>query len=462
MAITIQNTISQSITPTYSDIIAVVTSNSSSNDNYSFVVDVKNDANAKLARYRFVPNQEGIGVINLSSFFRNELTPPTDAWKGKFTSGVTNGLDRYEIVYGEEWSANPTSSIVLYNGVDDTVGDPEATSSLIAPDLYNYFVPAILNRNEETEYQWDTSPYYYEPAQSITATNVFLTDMPKTDIPIRYTDYMCISMFLGETYSGSGVWNDMIRVRTQAFDVNNSAVGSTNGITNIQSVNSDAIRTSTGQDFQSISGSYFAAYPSDLFHNRLTHMGCGWSNLVSTTPNAAAVGYFWYPQARYGGAYQYGENAANPFHLTFKFQDDNCPYPIYRLMWQNKYGVWDFFNFEGRNQQAVNRIDSQYRQTFIDYDNTDNTAYNISRRGLKNYSTRRNQRVIVSTKYLTQEWADWLEGLFISPNVFLLEGTNAIPINLITATYQKKNDPRSQKIKSYTVEFQYSNPLRTI
>jgi len=72
MAITIENTISQSITPTHSDILAVLTSNSSSNDNYSFICDIRDGLNTLLARYRSVPNNQGVGIFNLSSFFRNE------------------------------------------------------------------------------------------------------------------------------------------------------------------------------------------------------------------------------------------------------------------------------------------------------------------------------------------------------------------------------------------------------
>ena len=74
----------------------------------------------------------------------------------------------------------------------------------------------------------------------------------------------------------------------------------------------------------------------------------------------------------------------------------------------------------------------------------------------------RDRRYNVSTQWLTQEWADWLEGLFLSPSVYLLDGATAYPINLTTATYNKFTDARTQKLKQYSLGFKYSNSLRTL
>ena len=456
MAITIEDNILDTFTPTHSDILYVVTSNSSSNDNYSYVTQIRDSTDTLKGEFRTSPNQDGIGVFNLAAFYRTKLEN-----EPLFTGTFINSdsfITKYKMTFGEEWSDSPSGSIVLYDGIDDTPGDPAVSASL-TPDPYNWFINGVLNRNEGTSFNWTAVTDYYNQGAGATGTKIYLTDMPLVDIPIRSTDYFTIGVPNGDIESGSVIYNDIYRLDVSQFDSAGASTGAGFQSTNVRNAgansNLNSPRLNVNTNYTTIEESLFGTYSNA----RLTLIGMGFANSTVFTKQTGAVRY----EAAIKG-YQSGATTLSNTAISFKFTDDECAISdTYRLMWLNDYGCFDFYNFTGQDKIAANRGDKQYLQTMINY-GTDSTsdAYNVNRRGTKNYSTQRDRRYNVSTQWLTQEWADWMEGLFLSPSVYLLDGVTAYPINLTTATYNKFTNARTEKLKQYSLEFKYSNSLRTL
>ena len=65
------------------------------------------------------------------------------------------------------------------------------------------------------------------------------------------------------------------------------------------------------------------------------------------------------------------------------------------------------------------------------------------------------------SNYLTQEEADWLRELVESPNVFIQEGTDFLPIVISNANFTYKTNPRSQKLYTLSVDYKMSNQRRS-
>ena len=131
--------------------------------------------------------------------------------------------------------------------------------------------------------------------------------------------------------------------------------------------------------------------------------------------------------------------------------------------YKNKYGVWDYYNFS-LAETTVGTIDRQeYKQSFVNFSNTDNNvAYDRERRGRNNYYNEVNKRRTANSNYLTQTDADNLRELFYSTDVYVQqESGEYFPVVVNNVNVTEKTNPRSQKLFRYTVEYQYANEDRS-
>lgn len=464
MAITVNKQPKAEILGSQSDILYVVTSNSSSNDNYTFNMDVCDEDGNLLQRFQQTPNLDGIGVFNLNGYIKRKVQIPTDDtnfWLSQFALNYDQ-INRNQIKFSEAWSDTPSGEIATYNGIDDTelsAGNPGAVSaSNLGPDPNNYFIPAVVNRNEQLDENFDAGDFYLQG--TATGDKLWLTDMPRNDIEIYSEDFMLLGAFFGPEKSGSGAYNDIWKVKMDTYD----ATGTLNNSYENQNWqsgggdNPDSVRVAQVTNYSALTAEFFKDGEWD---NRFAFYGVGPGNMNGYTIDADDATATIKVTGYNGGA----ETSALSDVLNFKIMDNVCDvYDRYRLCWVNKYGALDWFNFRGRSRYTVNRSDTQFRKGFVDYsiETAGTDPYDISRRGQTNYLSTPKQRVQVSTKFLTLEWANFLEGLFSSPSVYLqFDQLTMIPVVLTSATYTKKDDPRTEKLRQYNVAFEYANPQRS-
>jgi len=458
MAITVNQAPGPNIGAANSDILYVVTSNSSSKDNYSYVCDIINDANTRIVRLKQRPNASGIGVFNIGDIIKTTVAGDNNVpipYGGEVFAPSDNSLVWYTVAFGEEWSNTPTSSIYLYNGITSTaISGATNVAKLDSSHLkdYSYFLGATLNRkNNNAEFQYQN---YYNPSVNWNESlDKKLSDMPNTHIPLYRNKFHIFSMFDGQYVTGSNTYrNDICFMDVFEFNAAGTQTYNDRLYNSQDDVGPYSPRTTTTDLFGTYSSSFFTTYKN----NRVINIGVGngyFSNPISSSTTSIKI--------------DLGSNVTSSWHfqyLQYDVLDEPCDYPIYHLAWLNEYGVYDFYPFVGRDQYTITRNDSQYSRGFVDYSitNASTPTYNSENRGTTNYSTDYNQVITTCTPYLTQEWADWLEGLFTSPDVWVIENNEYWkPIVLVTADYTKLNDPRSQKLKSYTVQFKYANPPRT-
>jgi hypothetical protein len=139
----------------------------------------------------------------------------------------------------------------------------------------------------------------------------------------------------------------------------------------------------------------------------------------------------------------------------------NCDYNGVRFAWVNNYGVWDYYTFGLQNDKTTAMDRGIYKQNFVNYSTTANTIpYNIQRRGNNAYYTNINEIYTANSDWLTQEEADWLAQLFYSPNVYIQDGFNMVPVIITSNDFVSKTNPRTQKNFQYSINYQLANSKR--
>jgi len=461
MAITVNQYPPQILNAANSDMFYVVTSNSSSKDNFSYVCDIINESNTRIVRLKQRPNNAGIGVFNIGEITKTLVSGDEnlpEAFDGAVFKPSDNALVFYKVAFGEEFSNSPTSSIFLYNGITSTAISGSTNVAKLDPnhtlDPITYLFGATIERTN-SDFNF---PYFnhYNPSATWNSTlDKKLSDMPNTNIPLYKDRFHIFSMFDGQWATGSTVYrNDIAFMDVFQYDSAGNIVTTNRLYNSRDSAGPNSPRALFNSTLASYSSSFFSSSYRD---NRLINIGVGdpmWSGEFTLSSSTTSI------------EIDLGSNFTSSWHfqyLQYDILETPCDYPLYQLAWLNKYGVYDYYFFTGRDQYTISRTDNQYTRGFLNYSLTDAgiSPYNYENRGVTNYETTYNQVYTVSTKFLTQEWSDWLEGLFTSPEVWIIdEDEKWYPINLVSADYTKFNDPRSQKLKSYTVQFKYANQPR--
>jgi len=135
---------------------------------------------------------------------------------------------------------------------------------------------------------------------------------------------------------------------------------------------------------------------------------------------------------------------------------DTCKDDSTSFAFINDYGVWDYYHISNplKRQTKVDR--NTYDQTFVDY-SSNNSNYNVSNRGTTQYYTEYSDTYNITTDYLDKPTADWLTELFRSPEVYIQEGDDFIPIVMTQSSIDWNMNQYRQKLFQYDIEFKYAN-----
>ena len=122
----------------------------------------------------------------------------------------------------------------------------------------------------------------------------------------------------------------------------------------------------------------------------------------------------------------------------------------------NKYGFYDYHRFNNPVRRVTEVERNIYDKPNVDYSSTV-SVYNIEDRGETQYNTRYTDRYEVTTGYLDKPTADWLTELLDSPEVFVREGKDMIPVVIDNSDYTWNMNQARQKLFQFTIQFRYAN-----
>lgn len=134
---------------------------------------------------------------------------------------------------------------------------------------------------------------------------------------------------------------------------------------------------------------------------------------------------------------------------------NNCqPFEKRRLQFLNKLGGYDFFDFTLASKENADIERSTYKKNLGTVAGS-SFLYTKNDRGYSQFHTRLKDKVSIQSDWVSESVYAWLEELVSSPDVYLDDGTNLIPINITNPNYEKKKQV-NEKLFNLTIEYTLS------
>ena len=156
------------------------------------------------------------------------------------------------------------------------------------------------------------------------------------------------------------------------------------------------------------------------------------------------------------------------FNRGIVFPQSGClDYDHIQFSWLNSFGFRDYYTFTKKNVRSTSRKANNYLANTVDYNGT-NYATSTGARGYTTYSQEIKEQFTASTGYMSDAEADYLEGLFNSPDVRVRLGQNGptgyeayfFGCNITSASWTEKSY-RKDKLFQYDIKFKLANNLKS-
>jgi hypothetical protein len=121
-----------------------------------------------------------------------------------------------------------------------------------------------------------------------------------------------------------------------------------------------------------------------------------------------------------------------------------------RLHWLNNLGGWDSYNF---TKQSLKSMDIDRKQ----FKKMQSINYSKSDRLKTNYNTTITDKLQINSDWISDEMADWFQGLLTSPIVYLERGAdNFIAVNITNSNYLIQQYLNARKLHNLQLDIEYS------
>jgi hypothetical protein len=141
----------------------------------------------------------------------------------------------------------------------------------------------------------------------------------------------------------------------------------------------------------------------------------------------------------------------------FKVEVDCTPFQPYQLSFMNKWGVRDYWTFTKRNTKQINTQKETYYRDLGTWSGTSFTA-NSWERGTKTFNQTGLVQMTLSTDWISQPRALFMEQLFTSPEVKIYYEGHWIAVDILTQTYDEKTWAREAGLIRYEIAIQFAVP----
>ena len=450
MAITIRQ---QPTSPNMANnnLVYEVTSDKSGQPQYQFVMDIyQSGSTPYVQRVKQQPNLSQKGVFDIGQVMVQYLGDD-QPWKtqGFTTSSFTLGT--FEVKFGEEYGTSPSSSVVLYNGITPTPGEPAKVG-----DRYYYNTNGLVDYPNAIDFNFNSGSYLAMEDASVYNTFSYQHNLSNAPIIQNVNDgeYLTIALYNGNFMDPESdvIAQDIYYVQIRYYNAAGTPL-TTDSLTNVEA-NGGGPRINAND--------LWSAVAADQTNGtRLIHIGLGPQNLTDIGYTLPAT-WAYYTVEILGQGDDGLENSDGVWaNLRFNKATGNCAYNGVRFAWKNEFGVWDYYTFGLQSDSATSVERQSYEQAFVDFSTSTNSVpYDKQRRGQKQFYNALTQRKTANSDWLSQTDADWLKELFFSSNVYIQDGLDFEPVVITSAEVVEKTNPRTQKNFQYRIEFQPANQPR--
>ena len=159
---------------------------------------------------------------------------------------------------------------------------------------------------------------------------------------------------------------------------------------------------------------------------------------------------------KYYNFYRYGSGA------TVDDRHQSCTrYDNVRLAWRNRLGSWDYMNFRGKSIESVDITSEEMESVPGSWDSA-LYSYDNWERGKETLFTEAKRKLTINSDYLNEDEAVWLEELFTSTDIQIIDDNSVIyPVVITSKNYIKKTSVNDKIKIQYTINLEYANKVRT-
>ena len=202
---------------------------------------------------------------------------------------------------------------------------------------------------------------------------------------------------------------------------------------------------------------YFGAGTINLFSWATEN---GNTSLLAALNSASLYAYEIHLNTSLGGS---NTNRVSGVH-QFRIDDGCSKYPRRRLMWLNRVGAWEFFNFDQKSVNTLTNINrtsyNRPRGNWEAISSSVDWTYRGYERGTTTTQVMAEKQEVVSSGFMDEAYADTLRDLAVSSNVFLVESaTRIVPVVVTNSEYLFKNSV-NDKLVNYQFTLRYANRPR--
>ena len=457
MAITLEQDVANKEMPVGTDWIFTISStNYAGNYKFKYIADLWIDEGTPGAlsiRLKFSPNSTGNGIIDISKILEQYVSSDSIGRKSKFkgTSITNDNPHSIHLIDNFSWNTDLARRLTI------RWGEEYSTNATDAPTEYlNVYTSSNYLFWDGVAYEGDTrfdngeyglSLYDWNGKQFIIDFGVgsFLTDASADRQYIGDNEYATLGFLNGYLPTNGG--NDTNEIY---FNFKDSTGASLSTFTTSLSV------TNGGYD-----GTGDSALTDSKYH--ILYAGVGVANLEGAGFSVPTSWAYYEVSLRNSGA-----NESKIYHY-YKRNTDCKGFEKIRLTWLNKYGVWDYYTFTKKNIRSTNIKRAEYSKIKGNWNGSTFTQHGWNRgRGVLNTSATESIS-LNSDWFSSDEEAAWLEQLFISSEVFILEdydngdvgaggskyGKYLTPVVVTSRSYDRYTRA-NDKVAQYELDIEYS------
>ena len=195
-------------------------------------------------------------------------------------------------------------------------------------------------------------------------------------------------------------------------------------------------------------------YPLYFLSNRVTSITVNGVSVPFTLDadfNNQYIGYVDVMQyagssTNFNAVFGYGSETIT-HNITVKTE---CRNELVNCIFKNKYGFWQKIPFNKLSKLNLD-IDSSDYNPFI----SDFGSYNLNQHTKRSYLTNGNEKIVVNTDFLPEEYNLLFKELMLSEQIYLEQGATILPVNLNKKSFAYKTK-LNDKLIQYSMDFEYS------
>ena len=438
----------------------------------------------KKARIKLLPNSEGVGIFQVNRMIEDFM---------EITSGNPNissadihtlGSAQTTKIWANNEGENYRKIKINFGQEYATTEDGGATEYLDL--LTDNYVSCIMSagmamENNQFYHTWDMGQTFSQPGNDYinnftpnSSTDLFLSDRIVTT---KYTSTLASDVSVVQQNVSNFEWRTLATLMDDTQPVYSDAVSFYVALFDSSGSQLDANWFTAGSDGGT------APADSDQDFERLQFIGVGPRNLTAQIIDTGFATHFNNGDVAHYEVFLMDDSATVPSNATtanmssccyrFDVVDPDCVYHSLNgsnrynyvtLAWQNSLGAWDYQAFGLKHQRSTSNIERKtFDQVAGNWDSSSAFKYRGSQGGMQVNEVNARQMMTANTTLFDEDEVQFLENLFLSPKVHLLNyDGSAIPILITDKNWIRKNDLNEGGAFLYQIKFEYAKQRPTV